>query len=113
MKKLYENIKLRRLFLGLTQAELAQRVGYADHSNISLIEKGELDLPQSKIVLFAKALNCSPAELMGWVEIPVDSGNISGLIISPDEADVLTKYRDLDVKEQAKLLLYLDKLKDK
>ena len=66
MLKLYENIKNRRLELGLTQTQLADKLGYADKSMIAKIEKGSIDLPQSKILAFANALNLSPGDLMGW-----------------------------------------------
>ena len=66
MFSLYENIKNRRIALKLTQDELAKRTGYSDISMIAKIEKGQVDLPQSKIVTFASALGVSPACLMGW-----------------------------------------------
>lgn len=66
MLKLYENIKNRRLELGLTQSQLAEKLGYADKSMIAKIEKGQVDLPQSKIVAFAEALYMEPSELMGF-----------------------------------------------
>ena len=66
MLQLYHNIKNRRLKLGLTQSELAKELGYSDKSMIAKIEKGAVDLPQSKIIAFAEALNVSPSDLMGW-----------------------------------------------
>lgn len=51
MQKLYRNIKERRKLLGLTQGELAKMVGYADKSMIARVEKGEIDLSQSKAYL--------------------------------------------------------------
>lgn len=68
MLQLYKNIKSRRTELGLTQSELAKKLGYADKSMIAKIEKGDVDLTQSKIVAFADALRLSPSELMGWEE---------------------------------------------
>ncbi len=68
--KLYENIKSRRKALKMTQEELAKRTGYTDRSSIAKIEKGEIDLPQSKILLFAEALETTSSALMGWVEEP-------------------------------------------
>ena len=68
MQKLYSNIKEKRLELGLTQEELAKKMGYADKSMIAKIEAGSIDLPQSKIEAFAKVLNTSPSWLMGWDE---------------------------------------------
>ena len=66
MLQLYKNIKQRRTDLHLTQSKLAEKMGYADKSMIAKIEKGLIDLPQSKIIAFAEALHVSPSDLMGW-----------------------------------------------
>lgn len=61
----YENIRLFRIRCGMSQDELARRTGYTDRSSIAKIEAGKVDLSESKIALFAEALNVSPAALMG------------------------------------------------
>lgn len=66
MLELYENIKKRREELGLSQQDLADLLGYKSRSTIAKIESGENDIPQSKIIAFAKALLTSPGKLMGW-----------------------------------------------
>ena len=66
MFELYKNIKHRRKQLGLSQDELAKSTGYTSKSTIAKIEKGLVDLSHTKILLFAKALNTTPSELMGW-----------------------------------------------
>ena len=68
MLQLYKNIKHRRKELGMTQTDLAKKLGYTDKSMISKIENGSIDLPQSKIISFAEVLNISPSDLMGWEE---------------------------------------------
>lgn len=50
----------------MTQTDLALKMGYADKSMIAKIEKGNVDLPQSKILAFANVLETTPSELMGW-----------------------------------------------
>ena len=65
MLELYENIKKYRKLKKMTQDELAKLTGYTDRSSIAKIEKGDVDLPQSKIILFAKALGVDPGDLMG------------------------------------------------
>lgn len=65
MLKLYENIKKYRKALGLTQAELAELVGYTDGSMITKIESGKVDISRSKVYEFAEALKTTPVELMG------------------------------------------------
>lgn len=68
MLNLYRNIKKRRTELNMTQEELAQKMGYSGKSMIAKIEAGKVDLPQSKIMAFADALNTTPSYLMGWDE---------------------------------------------
>lgn len=62
---LYDNIKTLRENLKMSQDELAKKVGYKDRTSIAKIESGKVDLSQSKIFAFAKALNTTPEELMG------------------------------------------------
>lgn len=66
MLDLYKNIRARRMELNMSQADLAAKTGYSGKSMIARIERGDVDLPQSKIMLFAKALDISPGDLMGW-----------------------------------------------
>lgn len=65
MMELYENIRNRRIQLGMTQDELAKKMGYKSRSTIAKIESGTNDIPQSKIISFAKALDTTAGELMG------------------------------------------------
>ena len=65
---IYDRIKERREKLGLTQEELAKELGYISRSSIAKIESGKVDIPQSKILSFAKALKTTPSYIMGWVE---------------------------------------------
>lgn len=65
MLELYQNIRNRRKELGMSQEELAKKVGYTSRSTIARIENGEIDIPQSKIKAFADALKTSPSDLMG------------------------------------------------
>lgn len=68
MLDLYKNIKRLREEKGLSQDALAKLTGYTDRSSITKIEKGQVDLQQSKIELFAKALGTTSRELVGWDE---------------------------------------------
>jgi len=60
-----ERIKQRRLELGLSQDELAKKVGYKSRSSINKIELSR-DLPLRKVREMAKVLDTSPSFLMGW-----------------------------------------------
>lgn len=65
MSDIYQRIKLRREELGLSQEALAKRMGYKSKSSINKIEMGINDIPQSKVLAFARALNTTTAYLMG------------------------------------------------
>ncbi len=76
MEILHENIELfreaikrRRIELGMTQQELAKKLGYKYGSTISKIESGINHPPYSKINIFAEALNVNPLELISWQEM--------------------------------------------
>lgn len=61
-----EIIKERRLAMGYTQEELAQRLGL-QKSAIAKYENGRVEnIKRSIIGEMAKILECSPAYLMGW-----------------------------------------------
>ena len=75
MSKIGNRIRNLREKNGLSQEELALRVGYTSKSTIAKIETGVNDIPQNKIVLFAESLNTSPAALMGWVDEEVSAKN--------------------------------------
>lgn len=63
-KRLYINIKNRRKELGLSQEELAKRVGYKGRSMIAKIEAGKMDLQLSKVYKIADALEIGHKELL-------------------------------------------------
>lgn len=63
-----DKIRKRREQLGISQEELANKMGYKSRSAITKIEKGQRDINQSKISEYAKALQTTPAFLMGWEE---------------------------------------------
>ena len=65
MSELSTRVRLRREELGLSQEQLAQRMGYRSKSSITKLEKGVNDIPQSKVEEFAAALETTPAWLMG------------------------------------------------
>lgn len=63
---IFERIKKLRIEKGLSQEDLAKKVGYTHRSSIGKVETGLVDLSQSKIKAFAKALDVTPQYLMGW-----------------------------------------------
>lgn len=73
-KEIGEKIKEKREKLNLSQEQLADKLGYKSKTSIHKVEQGMTDLPQSKIIEFAKALNTTPTYLMG-LEIPEEIPN--------------------------------------
>lgn len=66
MADIGKRIKEKRESIGMTQEELADKLGYKNKSSIAKIETGTNDIVQSKVLEFAKVLNTSVAYLMGW-----------------------------------------------
>ena len=95
-------IKQKREELGMTQEELARKLGYKTKTSVTKMESGDRGLPQWKIVAIAKALNTTPAYIMGWEdEIDIDK-----------LADLTNKLR-YDVETQEMLEKYFELSEDK
>lgn len=78
MADIGKRIKEKREILGMSQEDLAQKLGYKNKSSIAKIETGINDIVQSKVVEFATVLHTSVAYLMGWS----DSGAKKGFSIN-------------------------------
>lgn len=68
-----DRIRKARLEKGLSQAELAELLGYKSRSSINKIEVEGRDIPRSSIVKFAQVLGVTPSYLMGWEDDKTDS----------------------------------------
>lgn len=67
-----ERIKNKRIELGLSQEELAHKMGYKGRSAVSMIESSN-ELSMSKVKKAAIALGVRPGYLMGWEDSTVSS----------------------------------------
>lgn len=67
---IYDRIRFMREQQGMSQQELANKVGFKTSSAVNKIELGKRDINQSKLVAFANALGTTPAYLMGWEDDP-------------------------------------------
>lgn len=61
-------IKQRRIELGWTQTELAERMGYSGKSSVCAAETSGDNITTTKVRKFAEALGVSFRYLMGWEE---------------------------------------------
>ena len=105
MANVGKNIAAARKRAGITQEELAGRVGYKTKSAINKIELGIRDLPQKKIAAFADALGVTPGHLMGWEEKPAeelqDMGALAAkLLLDPDATNVMRKYMAMEESDR-------------
>ena len=99
-----KKIKLKRLENGWSQRELSDKMGYKNHSTITRIESGQIDIPQSKIVQFAKVLNTTVAYLMDWEEVKKNNDTLTDIIIKMrQDADFLSLVEILYNLDEEKL----------
>ncbi len=92
-------IKARRMELKLSQREMAARLGYTDHTTLTRIEGGKIDLPQSRIVKIAEVLGVTPAYLMGWEQDPEDLGALAASILK--DKKLLSLVQDFQTLDEA------------
>jgi len=78
--KIGKRIQARREAIGLSQDDLAKAMGYKDRSTISKIESEVNDIPQAKIIEFARALQTTAAYLMGMTDNPTPHTSMLGLV---------------------------------
>ena len=101
MLVLYENIKRLRKEAGLTQDELARRTGYTDRSSIAKIERGAVDLSQTKIKQFADVFGVTPGHLMGWDASPEDLGSLAARVLAdPGLLKLVQNYLGMSESDQ-------------
>ena len=108
-----ERIKRRRLELGLTQEELAQKMNYKGKTSVCVVETGGDNVTTTKVKKFAEALGVSPSFLMGW-EDPIASYVDSTYTDSESKEDLTKKAMELyelyenvspDVQQAVELML--------
>ncbi len=103
---LKDNIKKKRQENNMTLEEVALKVGVT-RQTIQKYESGVVsNIPSDKIELLAKALNTTPAYLMGWNKSS-DNDN-SHLLL--DEMDLLNNYRLLSLPEKDGARAYMERL---
>lgn len=101
-----ERIKQRRLELGLTQDDLAKRMGYNGRSGVCAAETKGDNITTTKIQKYAEALGVTSRYLMGWEDI-------NGVPIAPEHVEYnpdIMDYRVEYVEEAIHLYQEIQKL---
>lgn len=102
-----DRIKDRRKVLGLTQEELATKLGL-QKSAIAKYENGRVEnIKRSTILKMADILECSPCYLLGW-----DNEYTNKVTLSPDEAALLDDYQKLNDLGKNMSRVYVSDLAD-
>lgn len=103
---LKDNIKKKRQENNMTLEEVALKVGVT-RQTIQKYESGVVsNIPSDKIELLAKALNTTPAYLMGWSK---NLGNDNERLLL-DEKELLSNYRLLPLPEKDGARAYMERL---
>ena len=107
-----EMIKIRINELGWSLQELADRMGYANRSTISRIEKGEIDVPQSKVPKFAKVMGTTVAFLMDWEQVQQKNSTLAEITVrmrtDKDFAALIDGINQLDSDQLASIKQFVD-----
>ena len=88
----------------MSQSELAEKVGYKDKTAIAKVEAGKVDLPQSKISSFTKALDTTTSYLFSdeQIEKPTTiAAHFDGDEYTPEELDEIKAFAEF-VKSKRK-----------
>lgn len=111
----------RRQELGMTQEELAFKMGYKTRNAIYQYEKAE-NMKLSLIRKFAQALDCTEAYLSGWedksIEETLTEAYIKGQEVkeltpnTEEEKQLIRSFRELDEESQRQIVLMLAFLKE-
>lgn len=103
--KIGDRIKKRRVELGYSVDEVADKLG-KNRATVYRYESNEIEnLPITTLEPLAKALNTTPAHLMGWEEDPQD--------YTPPKTIAAHATEDLTEEEQEKVREYIQFLKMK
>jgi transcriptional regulator with XRE-family HTH domain len=102
-----DRIKERRIEIGMTQDELAKKLGYKTRSTITKIEKNENDVNQTTLKKIADALDVPPAYFIEIVEHPTRKKYLMSYF------NKLIKMSDADIDNVCQYIDFLTNKKEK
>lgn len=98
-----QRIRMKREELGMTQEELATKLGYANRSSVNKVETSR-ELSLKKVKMYADALCTTPAYIMGWEEV---RWNTDSQEVSYDDS-----ITDDDIKRYTNYIMLEKRLRD-
>ena len=102
-----ERIKAKRISLGWSQRDLAEKMGYKNHSVIARIESGKVDINQTRLDQFATVLGLSHGYLLGLVTEAQSAQNTEvakntlKMTKDPDYLEACSDMRELSAEDFA------------
>ena len=88
-----DRIRARREQLGMTQDELAHKLGYKSRSSVNKIELGKQELTQKKIRVAAEVLGVTASYLL-------ELDNRIDISVTPHERRVIEQYRSASGRDK-------------
>lgn len=111
-----ERIRDRRKELGLSQKELAEKMGFKTPSSICKAETIKNNPTMDSVREFAKALNTTPEYLLGWKEADTakkESAELAAMVtVNRDLQHVVRTYLKLSDKDRQAVSALMDSLSD-
>ena len=100
-----DRIKQRRVSLGLSADELAERIGKS-RATIYRYENGDIEnMPTTVLEPLARALETTPADLMGWE--PVSDEDIANAFVQDSLENIIDSMEAFSPKEKTYFKKYL------
>ena len=118
MENMFGNrLKFLREYKGITQEELANKLGYSHKSSICKIEDGSRKVPAYKLPKFAEALGCTVEELINFerptqnMYLPTVSSNdaeafndnVDAILKAESLQNILKMLSEMDTKQIIKV----------
>lgn len=112
LSQMGNRIRVRREEIGMTQEELATKVGYKSRTSINKIELGKTDIGQMMIISIAEALNV-PTRFITDANISIsDQPFVWKLEISPEAQKIAKAFDKATPKDKNTVRLVLSEYLD-
>lgn len=105
-----QRIRQRRLELGLTQEELAIKLGNKSRASVCTVEKDKEDLTTTRIKQYAEALETTPLYLLGLTDSPTKTAEDilrDAYVKSAEAKEFIDLFRNATPEAQSAAVLVL------
>lgn len=89
-----EQIKIRRIALGMTQVELARKIGHSSAAYINFLESGKRNLSLRDLLAISKTLGATVANIIGESSHKIDplTALRGDLSLTKEQRETLTDF---------------------